>query len=57
MSNSDLQSQAQTLDSQDSLQAIREEFRIPTKADIKRKTLTRPSESFLFLLSLTPIYL
>ncbi|KAI1247888.1 Kynureninase 2 [Eutypa lata] len=47
MSNSDLQSQAQTLDSQDSLQAIREEFRIPTKADIKRKTLTRPKDDSL----------
>lgn len=44
MSNSDLRSQAQTLDSQDNLRAIREEFRIPTRADVKRKTLIHSGE-------------
>lgn len=37
-----LRSQAQVLDGQDRLGALREEFRIPTKADIRRKTLARP---------------
>ncbi len=41
---SDLRSQAQVLDGQDHLRATREEFRIPTRADIKRKTLGHEGE-------------
>ena len=38
---SDLQSRAQALDAEDRIRAVRDEFRIPTKADVKRKTLPR----------------
>lgn len=44
----DLRSQAQALDGQDRLRALREEFRIPTKADIRRKTLTRSGSKPFF---------
>ncbi|KAH7325747.1 pyridoxal phosphate-dependent transferase [Stachybotrys elegans] len=37
-----LRTKAQSLDAKDSIQHIRNEFIIPTKADIKRKTLQRP---------------
>ena len=38
---SDLRSRAQALDAEDRIRAVRDEFRIPTKADVKRKTLPR----------------
>ncbi|KAJ8127940.1 hypothetical protein O1611_g5694 [Lasiodiplodia mahajangana] len=36
---SDLRAQAETLDGEDSLRHLRDEFIIPTKAEVKRKTL------------------
>ncbi|RYP15234.1 hypothetical protein DL765_005873 [Monosporascus sp. GIB2] len=41
---SDLRDQALVLDAEDELRATRDEFRIPTKADIRRKTLYRQVE-------------
>ena len=37
----DLRSRAQSLDVEHRTRATRDEFRIPTKADVKRKTLPR----------------
>ncbi|KAH9906755.1 pyridoxal phosphate-dependent transferase [Xylariomycetidae sp. FL2044] len=43
----DLRAKAQTLDATNSLRSTRDEFRIPTRADIKRKTLSPVDSSSL----------